>query len=337
MKTSLLLSALLLCSFWSLGQDERNITITSPSNGDRGIVINDIFHDTLPSTTTDWEDRLIEGRIGMGLGAINGAQSGGFQAEIELYSQLTDLIGVELYLSGITDQEDNYTGPTVANPTEEVFNSWNGTVLTTFTLSAQRKTKLHRVSWRYYTPFNLTYQKIGRTMTRVQYRHFARVGWNLQGGKILGYTAPYQNDERVAIWDDGYVGNLLLGYAWRLDRWLQVQPTNLTDSKNLSRSRTFYADLMMNVFHLTSADVYQRQMDGSYIYESDLNTGQLSFSALGMRLGYRGTRLFNSEGFGLYHRYEMGWRPGYNGNAIGLNTVAPGGKFYLTVAVGLQF
>ncbi len=93
----------------------------------------------------------------------------------------------------------------------------------------------------------------------------------------------------------------------------------------------------MNIYHSADGTVYQGDMLGEYTEVEPFNTRQLSFSALGLRVGYRGTYLFNVSGIGIYHRYEMGWRPAYNNNSVGIYSIHEGSKFYLTAAVGLQF
>ncbi|NVK04120.1 MAG: hypothetical protein HWD92_04830 [Flavobacteriia bacterium] len=336
MKTYLL-TAMALASIIAWSQDERNIIFNHPGNGGT-VIIQDIYHDTLPSISRDWRDPLLEGRIGIGVAAINGGQTGGFQPEVELYSQLNDLVGVEVNFSGITDQGDSHYSPEELSQNDAVFKSWSGTASATFTLGDLSKTKLHRVSWRYFTPFNVQYEKHSQAMTRVRYRHQARLGFNIQGGNPLGYTSSISSDAtRIVAWNDLSVGNLMLGYAWRLDRWMQVEATNKTSSKNLSRSRTVFADVMMNLHHAIDGDIYEMGNAGGYQYIGDLNPSQLSFSALGVRIGYRGTRMFNIENFGIFHRYELGWRPSYNDSSIGLDQVAPGSKFYFIAAVGIQF
>lgn len=336
MKT-ILLTTLAFASVIGWSQDERNIIFNHPGNGGT-VIVQDIYHDTLPSISRDWQDPLLEGRIGIGIAAINGGQTGGFQPEIELYSQLNELVGVEVNFTGITNQGDSHYSPEELSQNDAVFKTWSGTALATFTLGDTRKTKLHRVTWRYFTPFNVQYEKHSQAMTRVRYRHQARFGWNQQGGNPLGYTSTISNDaNQIAAWNELSVGNLMLGYAWRLDRWMQVEATNKTSSKNLSRSRTIYADLMMNLYHSIDGDIYEMDNTGNYQYLGDVNPSQLSFSALGVRIGYRGTRMFNIENFGIFHRYEIGWRPSYNNSSIGLNQVVPGSKLYFTAAVGLQF
>lgn len=337
MKALLLTSCILMVSA-AQAQNDRGIIINDPSQGGDVVVVQEFDQDTLPSTTRMWRDPYFEARIGMGIGGFNGIQTGGFQPEIEVYSQLSELIGVQASFIGTISQGDNHPAPESIQQNTDVFNSWEANAMAVFTLGETDKRKVHPVSWKYYTPLRVRYEIHSQTQTQVKYRHQARIGWNQRGGHLAGYTSSFADgSDRFVAWNDFNYGNLSLGYAWRMDRILEVLPVKNYGGKNLNRSRTIYIDLLANLFHTADGQIMQGDGLGNYTYVEDVAKSNLSFAALGVRAGYRGTYLFNGEGFGIYHKYEMGWQPAFNDNSLGLNNITAGSQFYFSAAVGLQF
>ncbi|GGH71925.1 hypothetical protein [Phaeocystidibacter marisrubri] len=314
----------------------REVTIDPESEGDVVTII-EYTQDTLPSSTSPFVDRIVEIRAGIGLSGLNGINSGGISGMIEASSQINDRFQLDLGLSGITNQGDAIPTNSDVDYPEYTFDSWEVNVGASIVFSDRQKRYLKPVVWKYYTPFRVRYERHAQTMATARHRHYVRVGWQQAGGSLLGHTSRVTNDaEQVVVWNKFDIGSLSLGYAYRMDRILKVLPSEHFSGKNLSRSRVFYADLLLSPQQHGTGTLFENTGTG-YVEVDEVKETDLKFMPLGGRIGYRGTYLFNTAGWGVFHKYEMGWRPSYVDSSLDMPEVDAGTGFYFSASVGIQF
>lgn len=318
------------------GGTNHEVTIDPESEGDV-VTIVEYTNDTLPSTTKPFVDRTIEIRAGIGLSGLNGLNSGGFSGIIEASSHINDRFQLDAGISGIFNQGDAIpTSGEVPFP-DYTFDSWEVNVGASIVFSDNQKRYLKPVVWKYYTPFKVRYERHAQTMATARHRHYVRAGWMQAGGSPLGHTSRVSNDvEQVVVWNKFDIGSLSLGYAYRMDRILEVLPSEHFGGKNLSRSRVFYADILLSPQHHGTGTLYENTGNG-YVEVDEVKETDLKFMPLGGRIGYRGTYLLNRAGFGLFHKYELGWRPSYIDSSLEMPEVDNGTGLYFSASVGIQF
>ncbi len=330
--------AVLSCCY-AFGQREPGVRINDPDLNDEPLVIQEFIEDTLPSITSFYEDPFAEFRLGIGISAFNGGQTAGANLQFEGYAQVTDFIGVQAGFVGVFQQGDGHAAPTQLQDDASFFNSWDAEGMVVFTASENRRKKIHSVDWKYRVPGAVRYEYHGFTETKVRNRHQIRVGFYQQGGALMGLTSAYNEQaDRYIQWNDVSIGSLMAGYQWRFDRLLEVEPSEAHFmGKNLSRSRVLYVDAMVSLFHSADGVIYDGDGNGNYDPVDDIDNGSLTLEPFGIRAGYRGTYLLNLAGLGFYHKYELGWRPSFNGSGENLVNVKDGSPFYFTIGVGIQF
>lgn len=338
MKSTLLFLVAFLTSPILFGQSNREeVEVTvDPNNGDK--VVTRYLNDTLESNTKPWSDPLWEGRLGIGFTGMNGFRSGGIHLDLEAGSHISELVYIDFKFQGIFNQSDAHTYEGGFHQANMAFDSWNSDLGASFIFSDYEKSKVIPVSWKYNTPLGVRYEEHAETHSIARHRHYIKLGWNQVGGYPIGRTSTTQDSlTRVIDWHRFSISNLSLGYAYRMDRILTVPRQQNFRGKNMSRSRVLYADLLLNVSHDGEGRIMEPNGDGTYtdtgVYHEDL----LLFSRVGLRFGYRGTYLYNEGDWGLYHKYELGWRPMYTGSSIPFNNVDPSSNLYFSASVGVQF
>lgn len=344
MKTpqTLLLTALLpLCSFGQISDptppSERTEVIIDP-DGDDKVVFHRYIEDTIPSITRPWRDPAFEARIGLGLHMLNGLNSGGISGSVEVSKQITRDFNADISVTGVFGQGDSHPVSGELMTPDYAIDSWMADVGGSMVISDRIRKKVHMVNWKYDTHLGVRYEEHAPTWKQVRHRHLLRAGWNQFGGHPLGFTSPSADSsaQQIVVWNRTHLGNLTLGYAYRMDRILEVLPTEHFSGKNLSRSRVIYADLLLNLQKGISGDLMES--DGnSYRRISSVTEDQLIFSPVGVRMGYRGTYMMKKEAWGFFHKYEMGWRPSYTYSSTELSNVHSMSGFYLSLTAGIQF